>query len=123
MAVFTFVCRLSGGTWTAKQHAGQSNLQDSASSAFELQRKLNNLALLTAGSGPVSSSFSYVTPTSAVYQVVIGGVGGTFFGGGTAGVPSGAGGGDAAPPVKEEKEEEKKEEEESDEDMGFSLFD
>jgi large subunit ribosomal protein LP1 len=69
MAVFTFVVRFASGTWTAKQIGNQSDLEGSASSTWELQRKLTNLALTAAGSGVVSSSFSFVTPTSAVAQV------------------------------------------------------
>ncbi len=69
MAVFTFVVKCTSGTWTAKQTGGQSSLEDSASNTWELQRKLTNLALTAAGSGVVSSSFSFVTPSSAVAQV------------------------------------------------------
>lgn len=124
MAVFTFICRLSNGTWTASQHGGDAGLEGSASSPFDLQRQLTKLAVSTAGPASVSSSFSYVTPASAVYQVIIGGGGGGAFVSGGGGVASSGGGGAAAPAaVEEEKKEEKKEEEESDDDMGFSLFD
>lgn len=127
MAVFTFVCRHDGDSWSAKQHPGDGGLEGSASSPFDLQRQLIKLAISCGGSGAVSSSFSYITPSSAVYQVIIGGGGGggAFFGGGGGGgVAVASGGGAGAPPAAEEKkEEEKKEEEESDEDMGFSLFD
>ncbi|CAK9207918.1 unnamed protein product [Sphagnum jensenii] len=124
MAVFTFVVRFASGTWTAKQIGNQSDLEGSASSTWELQRKLTNLALTAAGSGVVSSSFSFVTPTSAVAQVIVGGGGGGAVfssGGATGSSASGA----AAAPAEEVKEEKKKEEEkeESDDDMGFSLFD
>eukprot|EP00250_Pteridium_aquilinum_P010940 c19730_g1_i1 orf=401-772(-) len=123
MAVFTFVCRHDGDSWSAKQHGGE--LEGSASSQFELQRQLSNLALSSAGSGAISSSFSYVTPSAAVCQVIIGGGGGggAFFGGGGGGGAPAASGGAGAPAAEEKKEEEKKEEEESDDDMGFSLFD
>jgi large subunit ribosomal protein LP1 len=122
MAVFTFVVKCTSGTWTAKQTGGQSSLEDSASNTWELQRKLTNLALTAAGSGVVSSSFSFVTPNSAVAQVIVGGgAGGAVFSGGAT-APSAAAG--AAAAAAEEKIEEKKEEkEESDDDMGFSLFD
>ncbi|KAI5075173.1 hypothetical protein GOP47_0009249 [Adiantum capillus-veneris] len=123
MAVFTFVCRHEDGTWSAKQQSG--DLEGSADSAFELQRHLSKLAFSSAGSGGISSSFSYITPSAAVFQVIVGGGGGGSFiggGGGAGAVPAAAGGG-AAPAVEEKKEEEKKEEEESDDDMGFSLFD
>jgi large subunit ribosomal protein LP1 len=48
---------------------GPIYLEGSASSTWELQRKLTNLTLMAAGSGIVSSSFSFVIPTSAVVQV------------------------------------------------------
>eukprot|EP01018_Ginkgo_biloba_P027303 Gb_31564 [translate_table: standard] len=119
MGVYTFICKSSGNEWNAKQYSGE--LEAAAASTYELQRKLVNVALSSEGSGPVQSSFSYVSPSSAVFQVVIGGgVGGGFIGG--AGAPAAKGAADAAPaePAPEEKKEEK---EESDEDMGFSLFD
>lgn len=67
MGVFTFVCRSSGGDWNAKQLAG--DLESSASSTYELQRKLVNAAVAADSSGGVQSSFSLVTPSSAVFQV------------------------------------------------------
>jgi len=118
MAVFTFIVKHSGGTWTAKQHGGEADLEASSASTWELQRKLTNLALTAAGSGAVSSSFSLITPTSAVAQVIVGG-GGAGFSGGSA--PAASGGAAAAPVVEEEEKVEEKEE--SDDDMGFSLFD
>ncbi|KAA8535739.1 hypothetical protein F0562_030759 [Nyssa sinensis] len=121
MGVFTFVCKSSGGDWTAKQLTG--DLEASAGSTFELQRKLVQAALCSDSSGGVQSSFSYVTPSSAVFQVIIGGGGGGGFigGGGAAAAAAPAGGAAAAeaPPAEEKKEEK----EESDDDMGFSLFD
>lgn len=69
MAVFTFIVHHTSGTWTAKQHSG--DLESSAATTWELQRKLTQLALQSAGSGAVSSSFSLITPTSAVAQVRI----------------------------------------------------
>ncbi|KAI3440112.1 uncharacterized protein J3R85_003967 [Psidium guajava] len=119
MGVFTFVCRSSGGEWTAKQVSG--DLEASAASTFELQRKLVQSAYATDSSGGVQSSFSLVTPSSAVFQVIIGGGGGGGFigGGAAAGAPAGAAPAAEAPPAEEKKEEK----EESDDDMGFSLFD
>lgn len=67
MAVFTFIVHHTSGTWTAKQHSG--DLESSAATTWELSRKLTQLALQSAGSGAVSSSFSLITPTSAVAQV------------------------------------------------------
>ncbi|XP_022842788.1 60S acidic ribosomal protein P3-like isoform X2 [Olea europaea var. sylvestris] len=116
MGVFTFVCRSSDDEWTAKQLNGE--LESSAGSTFELQRKLVQAALSADSSSAVQSSFSYVTPSSAVFQVIIGGGvgGGAFIGGGGAAAAGAA----AEAPAAEEKKEEK---EESDDDMGFSLFD
>ncbi|KAI3443439.1 hypothetical protein Pfo_000104 [Paulownia fortunei] len=121
MGVFTFVCRGSGSEWSAKQLNG--DLEASAGCTFDLQRKLVQAALSADSSGAVQSSFSYVTPSSAVFQVIVGGSvgGGAFIGGGAAAAPAASGGGAAAeaPPAEEKKEEK----EESDDDMGFSLFD
>ncbi|CAA0843059.1 60S acidic ribosomal protein P3-2 [Striga hermonthica] len=119
MGVFTFVCRSSGEDWTAKQLNGE--LEASAGSTFELQRKLVQAALSSDSSGAVQSSFSHVTPSSGVFQVIIGGSGGGGFIGGGAAAPAASSGGAAAeaPPAEEKKEEK----EESDDDMGFSLFD
>jgi large subunit ribosomal protein LP1 len=69
MGVFTFVCRCSGNEWSAKQIA-EGDIEASASSTFELQRKLVQSALSADSSGGVQSSFSYVTPSSAVFQVL-----------------------------------------------------
>ncbi|MFS7977665.1 hypothetical protein Hanom_Chr10g00906701 [Helianthus anomalus] len=67
MGVFTFVCKSSGGAWTAKQLNG--DLEGSGDSTYALQRKLVNAALSSDSSGGVQSSFSYVLPNSAVFQV------------------------------------------------------
>ncbi|CAK7337529.1 unnamed protein product [Dovyalis caffra] len=122
MGVFTFVCRSSGKEWSAKQ-ISDGDIEASASSTFELQRKLVQSALSADSSGGVQSSFSYVTPASAVFQVIIGGsCGGAFFGGGGGGAAAAAPAAAAADaPAAEEKK--KEEEPESDDDMGFSLFD
>ncbi|KAI5348594.1 hypothetical protein L3X38_001481 [Prunus dulcis] len=119
MGVFTFVLRTSGGEWSAKQHNG--DLEASAASTFELQRKLVQTALSTDSSGGVQTSYSPVTPTSAVFQVIVGGGGGggAFIGGGAAAATGGGAAAAEAPPAEEKKEEK----EESDDDMGFSLFD
>ena len=120
MGVFTFVCRSSGNEWSGKQLTG--DVEACASSTFELQRKLVQSALSTDSSGGVLSSFSFITPSSAVFQVIIGGGGGgaSFGGGGAAaGAPAGGVPAAEAPPAEEKKEDK----EESDDDMGFSLFD
>ncbi|KAM7481106.1 hypothetical protein LguiB_005689 [Lonicera macranthoides] len=119
MGVFTFVCKSSGSQWTAKQLTG--DLEASAGSTYELQRKLVNAALCSDSSGGVQSSFSMVSPSSAVFQVIIGGAAaGAFVGGGAAAAPGGGAPAAEAPPAEEKKEEK---EEESEEDLGFSLFD
>ncbi|KAJ8491309.1 hypothetical protein OPV22_013030 [Ensete ventricosum] len=125
MGVFTFVCRSSGGEWSAKQLSG--DLEASAASTFDLQRRLVQEALAVDSTGGVQSSFSMVSPASAVFQVIIGGGGGggAFIIGAPApsGAAAGSGGGAAAPDAPPAAEEKKEEKEESDEDMGFSLFD
>ncbi|KAI3677905.1 hypothetical protein L6452_37179 [Arctium lappa] len=120
MGVFTFVCKCSGGEWSGKQLKG--DLEASSDSTYTLQRKLVQVALSSDSSGGVQSSFSYVLPDTAVFQVIIGGGGGgAAIGGGAAAASAPAGGAAAAEaPAAEEKKEEK---EESDDDMGFSLFD
>ncbi|EOA15654.1 hypothetical protein CARUB_v10006043mg [Capsella rubella] len=120
MGVFTFVCRHGGGSWTAKQHEG--DLEASASSTYELVRKLVQTALSADSPGGVQSSFSLVSPTSAVCQVIVGGaVGGGFSAGGAASGGGGGGAGDsAAAPKEDEKKKEESEEEEGD--FGFDLF-
>ncbi|KAM3394917.1 60S acidic ribosomal protein P3 [Capsicum galapagoense] len=118
MGVFTFTCKESADEWSAKQYKG--DLEASASCTYDLQRKLVQAALASDSSGAVQSSFSYVTPSSAVFQVIIGGGGGGFVGGAAAAAaPSGGAAAAQAAPAEEKKEEK----EESDDDMGLSLFD
>ncbi|XP_057532029.1 60S acidic ribosomal protein P3-like [Amaranthus tricolor] len=119
MGVYTFVCKKSGDEWTAKQYSG--DLEASADCTFSLQRKLVQTALSSGDSGSIQSSFSYITPSSAVAQVIIGGAVAAAYVGGGAAAADLAGGAAAAEPAKEEKKPEKEESE--DEDMGFSLFD
>ncbi|KGN61159.1 60S acidic ribosomal protein P3-2 [Cucumis sativus] len=121
MGVFTFVCRSSGGKWTANQYSG--DLEGSADSTYELQRKLVQSALSVDSSGGVQSSFSFITPSSAVFQVIVGGGSGGGFsaGGGAAAAPAGGAAPAAAEAPAEKKEEVK--EESDDEDLGLSLFD
>ncbi|CAN6812588.1 unnamed protein product [Brassica oleracea] len=104
----------NGGT--AKQHEG--DLEASASSTYDLQRKLVQTALSADSSGGVQFSFSLVCPTSAVCQQVI--IGGAV-GGGAASGGSG-GGGEAAAATKEEEKKKKEESEEEEGDFGFDLF-
>ncbi|KAJ4761367.1 60S acidic ribosomal protein P3 [Rhynchospora pubera] len=128
MGVFTFVCRNGGGEWCAKQIGDSEKQVDetSAGDVYSLQRRLVQAAASLDSSGGVQSSFSLVTPDSAVFQVIIGGgSGGAFIGAGAASAgPAAAAGAGAAAAAEDKKEEDKKEEkEESDDDMGFSLFD
>ncbi|XP_028773661.1 60S acidic ribosomal protein P3 [Neltuma alba] len=118
MGVFTFVLRNCDGEWTGKQLSG--DIEASASTTFEIQRKLVQSTLAVDSSGPVQSSFATVSPTSAVFQVVVGGA--VFVGGAVAAAAPAAAAGDA-PAAEAKKEEKKEEEEEEDEDMGLSLFD
>ena len=67
MGVYTFICKKSGKDWSAKQYEGE--LEGSADNTFDLQRSLVKTALSTGDCGAVQSSFSYVTPSSAVFQV------------------------------------------------------
>ncbi|XP_021737625.1 60S acidic ribosomal protein P3-like [Chenopodium quinoa] len=119
MGVYTFVCKKSGDSWSAKQHSG--DLEAAADSTFDLQRKLVQTALSSGDSGAVQSSFNYITPSSAVAQVIIGGAVAAAVVGGGAAAAAPSGGAAAAEAPKEEKKPEKEESE--DEDMGFSLFD
>ncbi|XP_066377610.1 large ribosomal subunit protein P3 [Miscanthus floridulus] len=119
MGVYTFVCRNSGGEWTAKQHSGE--IEASAATPYALQRALVAAASAADSASGVQSSFSMVTPTSAVFQVIVGAVGGGAMMVSASGGAAAASGGAAAEAPKEEKKEEEKEE--SDDDMGFSLFD
>ncbi|VFQ62919.1 unnamed protein product [Cuscuta campestris] len=118
MGVFTFICRSSGGEWTAKQLKG--DLGASADSTYELQRKLVQTALAEDGSGGVQSSFSYVCPSSAVFQVIVGGASvAACVGGGAAAAPAGGAAAAEAAPAEEKKEVI----EDSEEEYGLGLFD
>ncbi|KAK7270432.1 hypothetical protein RIF29_23562 [Crotalaria pallida] len=67
MGVFTFVLRSFGGQWNVKQYEG--DIEASASSTFDLQRLLVKAALAVDSSGGVQSSYSPVSPSSAVFQI------------------------------------------------------
>lgn len=69
MGVFTFVLRKSGKEWKAKQFSG--DIQESSPSTFEIQRKLVKAVQATDSSGAVRTSYSLVSPSSAVFQVLI----------------------------------------------------
>ncbi|XP_058735758.1 large ribosomal subunit protein P3-like [Vicia villosa] len=118
MGVFTFVLNKTGAEWSAKQHSG--DIEASAGSTFEIQRELVKAAL-AVDSGSVQSSYSPISPSSAVFQVIVGGA--VFVGGGAAAAAPAGGAAPAADAPAASKKEEKVEEEEEDDDMGFSLFD
>ncbi|PRQ56783.1 hypothetical protein RchiOBHm_Chr1g0341131 [Rosa chinensis] len=67
MGVFTFVVKNSGGEWSDKQYEG--DLEACAPSSYALQRMLVQAALSANSSGGFQSSYSPVTPSSAVFQV------------------------------------------------------
>ncbi|XP_020216854.1 60S acidic ribosomal protein P3-like [Cajanus cajan] len=118
MEIFTFILRKSGDKWTAKQYSG--DIEESAPSTFEIQRKLVKAADAADSSAAVRTSFSVVSPSSAIFQVVVGGAG-IVVGGVAAAAAAPAASKEAAPAA--EKKEEKVEEEEDDDDLGLSLFD
>ncbi|KAL5224590.1 hypothetical protein ABZP36_011229 [Zizania latifolia] len=68
MGVYTFVCRSSGNEWTAKQLKGE--LEASAATSYELQRRLVAAASAADSAAGAQSSFAMVTPSSAVFQYV-----------------------------------------------------
>ncbi|KAK9818608.1 hypothetical protein WJX74_010375 [Apatococcus lobatus] len=123
MPSFTFICKEDGGSWSAKRFADEEgeSLTAEAGDCKSLQKELLSLAQSQGASGSLAQSYSPISPSSAIYQVVIGGPAAVGGGGGGAAAP--AAGGAAAPAAAEAKEEAKEEEEEEDEDMGFSLFD
>jgi large subunit ribosomal protein LP1 len=120
MAAFTFIVRQSDGIWTAKQHGGGAGaLETSSASTWELQRKLTSLALASGGTGAVSSSFTLITPTSAIAQVIVTGGG---FHVGSAPPASGSAATAAVPAAEAPPEVDKVEEEDSDDDNIGDIF-
>ncbi|KAF5189251.1 60S acidic ribosomal protein P3 [Thalictrum thalictroides] len=109
MGVYMFVCRKSGSEWSAKQTSG-GDIEASASSTYDLQRKLVQHAL-SRDSGVVSSAFNLVTPSSAVFEVIIGS------NATSAPAPASSISGVVAASVAPAAEEKKEELEESDDDM------
>ncbi|KAM7260528.1 hypothetical protein ACFE04_011201 [Oxalis oulophora] len=69
MGVYTFVCRKSGNAWSAKQ-INDGDLESSGPTTYELQRNVVKTVQSSDNSGGVSSSFSLVSPDSAVFQHV-----------------------------------------------------
>ncbi|KAL4398536.1 hypothetical protein AHAS_Ahas01G0301700 [Arachis hypogaea] len=68
MGVFTFVLHKSGGEWTAKQHNG--DIKESSSNTVEIQWKLVKIVCVVESFGAFQSSFSIVTPSSPIFQVL-----------------------------------------------------
>ncbi|XP_026442933.1 60S acidic ribosomal protein P3-2-like [Papaver somniferum] len=115
MGVFTFVCKSKDGVWSAKQYNG--DIEASADSTYDLERKLVKEVLSRDSSGAVQSYFSLVSPTSGVFEVKIGG--GSFVasgGGAVAAAISGIAAASEAPAAEAKKEE--KNEESDDEEIG-----
>ena len=70
MVAFTFVCREKKGSWSATRLSEEEgDLEADADSTYELQSKLYQLALENSSGGGVRTSFSLISPHSAVYQV------------------------------------------------------
>ncbi|MCL7030978.1 hypothetical protein MKW94_017143 [Papaver nudicaule] len=114
MGVYTFECRSADdGVWSAKQYSG--DLVASAALTYDLQRKLVKEAQSRDSFGDVQSSYSLITPSSAVV------IGGTLTASGGGGVLTSGSVGTA---VAEEPtaEDKKEDEEETDDEMG-SIFD
>ncbi|KAL4345179.1 60S acidic ribosomal protein [Arachis hypogaea] len=68
MGVFTFMLHKSSGEWTTKQH--NSDIEESSSDTFEIQWKLVKAVCVVESSDAVQSSFSIVTPSSAIFQIL-----------------------------------------------------
>eukprot|EP01023_Acetabularia_acetabulum_P037923 TRINITY_DN36212_c0_g1_i2.p2 TRINITY_DN36212_c0_g1~~TRINITY_DN36212_c0_g1_i2.p2 ORF type:complete len:132 (+),score=57.53 TRINITY_DN36212_c0_g1_i2:91-486(+) len=131
MVSFTFICKEDSGNWSANRYKPEDaeddfvDLDAEADSTWDLQVQLRKLAIDNSPGGGLSANFSMITPSSAIYQVIVGGavMMGGGGGGGAAPAAGGAAAGGGGEAAAEAKKEESEEEEESDEDMGFSLFD
>ncbi|KAI3877246.1 hypothetical protein MKX03_016050, partial [Papaver bracteatum] len=67
MGVYTFQCHSCDGIWSGKQYCG--DLEASAESTYDLQRKLVKQVKSYDSSGKVhSNSFSLISPSDAVFQ-------------------------------------------------------
>lgn len=72
MSSYVFICDHKGDNWTAKRFSKDEDaepLEAEASSTYELQKKLSDLAKAQGATGGVSLSFSYVTQKKALCQV------------------------------------------------------
>eukprot|EP00210_Caulerpa_lentillifera_P006085 g5813.t1 len=116
-AVFSFICTSAKKGWTAKCCNNDDISEVSADDRWSLEKQLKQEAISHSSGGGISSTFSWVTPKTAICQFIIGG--------GLVAVAAGGGGGSAPAAVEQApaKEEEKEESEESGSEMGFSLFD
>lgn len=70
MVAFTFVLKSKKGAWSAtRTSAEEPELTAEAGSSAELQKALLQLAVENAPAGGISTAYSPISPTSAVYQV------------------------------------------------------
>ena len=72
MSSYVFICDHKGDNWTAKRFSKDEDaesLEAEASSTYDLQKKLSDLAKSQGATGGVSLSFSYITQTKAICQV------------------------------------------------------
>lgn len=70
MVAFTFILREKKGNWSAiRCSEEEGELQADADSTYDLQQKLYQLALQNSSGGGVKTSFSTISPKSAIYQV------------------------------------------------------
>ncbi|MCL7050575.1 hypothetical protein MKW94_007719, partial [Papaver nudicaule] len=66
MGVYTFACHCCDGLWRGKQYHG--NLEASADSTYDLQRKLVKEVQSQNSSREIQSSFSLISPSDAIFQ-------------------------------------------------------
>jgi hypothetical protein len=72
MSSYVFICDHKGDNWSAKRFSKDEDaepLEAEASSTYELQKKLSDLAKAQGATGGVSLTFSYITQTKALCQV------------------------------------------------------
>ena len=72
MPSFTFICKEDGGNWSAKRFADEEgeSLTAEASDTKSLQKELLSLAQSQGASGSLAQSYSPISPSSAIYQVL-----------------------------------------------------
>lgn len=72
MSSYVFICDHKGDNWSAKRFSKDEDaepLEAEASSTYELQKKLSDLAKAQGAAGGVSLTFSYITQKKALCQV------------------------------------------------------